>query len=78
MTKKTEQPDIAKSDQPLAGMQKLFFGLVCWGVESWSKAKNFKTNGYTQKYVDARNAMHTGLAIYGAIITVLILALLFS
>jgi hypothetical protein len=72
-----EPSDKTKSNQPLSGMQKLLFGMVCWGVQSWSKAGDFKANGYDQKYIDARKAMHTGLAIYGLGITLFILLLLF-
>ncbi len=57
-------------------MQKLLFGMICWGVQSWSQAKSFKTNGYDQKYTDAKKAMYTGLVIYGLGITLFILILL--
>ena len=80
MTDKFEEQELSdktKNKQPLTGKQKLLFGLVCWGVQSWSQAKSFKANGYDQKYIDARNAMHTGLAIYGLGITLFMLLLLF-
>ena len=60
-----ELSDKTKSNQHLTGMQKLLFGMVCWGVQSWSQAGYFKANGYDYKYIDARKAMHTGIAIYG-------------
>ncbi|MEJ6735947.1 MAG: hypothetical protein QNK84_02765 [Flavobacteriales bacterium] len=80
MTDKFEEQELSdktKNKQPLTGKQKLLFGMVCWGVQSWSQAKSFKANGYDQKYIDARKAMHTGLAIYGLGITLFILLLLF-
>lgn len=47
-----EQSNRTKKNQPLIVKQKLMFGLICWGVQSWSQAKSFKTNGYDQKYID--------------------------
>jgi len=64
-----------KNSQPLTTMQKLMFGLVCWGTESWSQAKSFKANGYDQKYTDATKSMYTGLAIYGLAIVLFVLIL---
>jgi hypothetical protein len=71
-----EPADITKKNQPLTGKQKLLFGMICWGVQSWSQAKSFKTNGYDQKYIDSKKAMYTGLVIYGLGITLFILILL--
>lgn len=71
-----EQSRITKKDQPLTVKQKLMFGMICWGVQSWSQANSFKTNGYDQKYIDSTKAMYTGLAIYGLSITLFILILL--
>ena len=81
MTDKIEDKDVsvvAKENQPLTGKQKLMFTLICWGVQSWSQAKSFKTNGYTQKYIDSTKAMYFGLTIYGIIITLFILTLIMS
>ena len=72
-----EPSNKTNNNQPLTRMQKLLFGMVCWGVQSWSQAESFKANGYDQKYIDARKAMYTGLAIYGLGITLFILLLLF-
>lgn len=69
------QADMTKANQPLTARQKLLFGMVCWGVQSWSQSNSFKTNGYNQKYMDSRRAMHTGLAIYGIGISLFILIL---
>ncbi len=33
-------------DEPLTGLQKCLFGMICWGVQSWSQADSFKANGY--------------------------------
>lgn len=66
-----------KKNQHLTGMQKLLFGMLCWGVQSWGQAKSFKENGYDQKYIDARKAMHTGIVIYAVSFTVFIVILLF-
>ncbi len=70
-----EQFDINKKNQPLTPNQKLLFGLICWGVQSWSKANRFKTNGYDQKYIDSKNAMYTGLVAYSLSITLFVLIL---
>ena len=70
-----EESDITKKNQPLSSRQKFMFGMICWGVQSWSQAKSFKTNGYDQKYIDATRAMYTGLIIYGLGITLFILML---
>lgn len=67
-----------KNKQTLTGMQKLLFGMVCWGVQSWSQADSFKVNGYDQKYIDAKKAMYIGLTIYGLGIISFILLLLFA
>lgn len=64
-----------KATQSLSAMQKLKFGMVCWGVQSWGQANSFKTNGYTQKYKEAKQAMHTGLFIYGLAITLFVASL---
>jgi len=47
-----EPSDMTKKNKPLTAKQKLLFGIACWGVQSWSQAKSFKTNGYDQKYID--------------------------
>jgi len=72
-----EQIDKAKKNQTLTRKQKFLFGMICWGVQSWSQAESFKTNGYNQKYIDAKKAMYTGLTIYGIGITSFILLLIF-
>jgi hypothetical protein len=66
-----------KKNQSLTRKQKLLFGMICWGVQSWSQAESFKTNGYDQKYIEAKKAMYTGLTIYGIGITLFILLLIF-
>ncbi|MGB5243747.1 MAG: hypothetical protein WBN50_09030 [Lutimonas sp.] len=72
-----EQIDKTKNNQPLTRRQKLLFGMICWGVQSWSQAESFKANGYNQKYIEAKKAMYTGLTIYGIGITLFILLLIF-
>ena len=69
--------DKTKNNQPLTRKQKLLFGMICWGVQSWSQAESFKTNGYDQKYIEAKKAMYTGLTIYGIGITLFIMLLIF-
>jgi len=76
---RTSAPENSKSKQHLTWRQKLLFGMVCWGVQSWSQVNSFKTNGYDQKYREAKKAMHTGLTVYGIGITIFILlALLYK
>lgn len=62
--KEKELADKPKNERPLTCMQKLLFGTLCWGVQSWGQAENFKKNGYDQKYLDAKKAMYTGLTVY--------------
>jgi hypothetical protein len=71
-----ELSDKTKSNQPLTGMQKLLFGMVCWGVNSWGQADSFKANGYDRKHRDAVKAMHIGIATYSIGITLFILVLI--
>ena len=72
-----EEPIVhTKQTEPLSGRQKFIFTIICWGVESWGKARNFKASGYEQKYKDARKSMHTGLVIYGIGILLFVLLLL--
>ena len=80
MTEKLEEKESSKNakiNQPLSGMQKLLFGMVCWGVNSWGQADSFKANGYDRKHRDAVKAMHIGIATYSIGITLFILLLLF-
>ncbi|MFT6165838.1 MAG: hypothetical protein ACJASF_000521 [Vicingaceae bacterium] len=70
-----ELSDKTKNIQPLTVKQKFLFGMLCWGIHSWSQAESFKTNGYEQKYKDARTSMRTGLIIYGISIALFILGL---
>lgn len=65
-----------RNNQPLTINQKIMFGLFCWGKQSHGQADNFKTNGYNQKYVDAKKSMKTGLVVYGLSITIFILTLI--
>lgn len=65
-----------KKNKPLTTKQKLFFGVACWGVQSWNQTQNFKNNGYNQKYIDSKKAMYIGLAIYGLGIALFILILI--
>ena len=74
--KQKNSSDRTKKNQPLTRKQKLMFGLICWGVQSWSQAESFKANGYDKKYTDSKKAMYTGLAIYGMAITLFVLTLL--
>ena len=76
-SKHKEQLDEIKKNLPLTRIQKLLFGMLCWGVQSWGQAKSFKTNGFDQKYKDAKKAMYTGLTFYGISITLFILILLY-
>ena len=79
MTNKLEEKnslDNDKSKQPLTVRQKLLFGMVCWGVQSWGQAKKFKALGYDQKYIDARKSMYTGIVIYSISFIIFILLLL--
>jgi hypothetical protein len=69
MTNSSKKVDMTKKFQTLNDRQKLMFGMVCWGLPSWSQARYFKENGYDQKYKDATRAMYTGLSIYGLGIT---------
>ena len=71
-----ESLDNTKQTEPLSGRQKFMFTIICWGVQSWSQAGNFKANGYDRKYLEAKRAMHTGLVIYGIGILLFILLLL--
>ena len=72
-----EQSDIKKSNQGLTSGQKFLFTMFCWGMQSWGQAKSFKTNGYDRKYDEAKRSMHTGLIMYGLVITLFITSLLF-
>jgi len=69
--------DKTKKNQLLTRKQKLLFGMICWGIQSWSQAESFKTNGYEMKFIEARKAMRTGLTIYALGITLFILLLIF-
>ena len=71
-----EQIDKTKKNQPLTRRQKLLFGMVCWGVNSWGQADSFKANGYDRKHRDAVKAMHIGIATYSIGITLFILVLI--
>jgi len=72
-----EEGNIIKKEKSLTPRQKFLFGMICWGVQSWSQAKKFKQDGYDQKYKDALRSMYTGLAIYGSSIIILTLIILF-
>ncbi len=81
MTDKFEEKEISdkdKKNQSLTNMQKLFFGLICWGVHTRSQVDSFKTNGYDQKYEDAKKAIRTGFLVYGISIAVFILIIIFT
>lgn len=65
-------------NQPLTGMQKLLFGMLCWGVQTRSQIESFKANGYDRKYRDARKAMYTGFVIYGLGFILFILILFYE
>lgn len=66
MTDKFEEIDKAKNSRPLTASQKFLFGMICWGIQTWSQVESFKKNGYDQKYSDAKKAIRIGMFIYGA------------
>lgn len=71
-----EQLNSERSNKPLEVRDKLYFGMVWWGMHSWGSASEFKEKGYTRKYREARQAMYTGMFIYGTGVLVFILFLL--
>ena len=71
-----EQPNEARSNQPLEVKDKVYFTRVCWRVQSWSLVNSYKANGYSRKYKEARRAMFTGVTIYGIGTFIFILVLL--
>lgn len=60
-----EQAETTRGNQPLKVRDRLYFILIWWGVESWSKVNGYKDRGYLRKYKEARLAMKTGMGIYG-------------
>ncbi|MCZ4408810.1 hypothetical protein O3Q51_08325 [Cryomorphaceae bacterium 1068] len=70
-----EQTNTARSNQSLEVRDKLYFGMVWWGVQSWSLVNGFKADGFSRKYKEARKAMRTGMTIYaiGAVVFILVL-----
>lgn len=75
--KPEELADKNKKNQQLTAKQKLLFTMFCWGMQSWGQANNFKTNGYDQKYKEAKKAIHIGLSIYATGITLFVLLLMY-
>jgi hypothetical protein len=67
--------ETSKKTQNLSATQKLMFGMICWGVQSWSQAESFRKDGYDQKYIELKSAMYTGLVAYGIGITLFLLML---
>jgi hypothetical protein len=70
-----EQTNTARSNQSLEVRDKLYFGMVWWGVQSWSLVNGFKADGFSRKYKEARRAMSAGMTIYaiGAVVFILVL-----
>ncbi|MDO7609766.1 MAG: hypothetical protein MUQ68_02845 [Crocinitomicaceae bacterium] len=68
-----------KKNRPLTGMQKLMFGMICWGVHTMSQVRSFETNGFDRKYLEAKKAIRIGMTVYAVLITIfVILAILFK
>jgi hypothetical protein len=68
-----------KKNRPLTGMQKLMFGMICWGVHTMSQVRSFETNGFDRKYLEAKKAIRIGMTVYTILITIfVILAILFK
>jgi uncharacterized BrkB/YihY/UPF0761 family membrane protein len=71
--------EINKKKRSLTGMQKLMFGMLCWGVHTMSQVRSFKNNGFDRKYLEAKKALKIGMLVYAVLITLfVILAILFK
>ena len=71
--------EINKKKRSLTGMQKLMFGMLCWGVHTMSQVRSFKNNGCDRKYLEAKKALRIGMLVYSVLITLfVILAILFK
>lgn len=71
------QENSTRSNQPLEVKDKLYFAMCWWGVHSWGHLSDFKTNGYSQRYREAKRAMFTGAAVYGFGILLFIIVLVY-
>lgn len=75
--KEKETSDDIKSNLTLTRLQKIQFGMICWGVQTREQVKSFKTNGFNQKHIEAKKAIQFGLIVYAAVIITFMLWLIF-